>query len=356
MVARGCAAPDDRRAYDAAQDRAALEIVGWLAEHYTARAGDPHRHPHLQINARVQAAGRWRGLHTVGVRDSLDATNGVGHAAVMTDPEFRATLAAHGYHLDPESAEIVELAGYAGSFSARARQIEQNIDRYEAEWRTDHPGQEPGPTIRRAWDRRAWADARPDGDELAATWVEELHLFGFRPPSLPTEIETTSIGSLGRDAAVRETLSRLGARRSARNAADIRGEVEQLIARAGVVTAAPVRRELAEHLTAMVVSASTQLLERPDVPGHVRVPTSPRVLEVEREIVARMSHRAGGDAFPAYVRELRGHLSGLDDDQRVAVAHLTGGQASDRPTPGCIRTSCAVPRPAWRSRPEPTSR
>src|SRR3954454_10526292 len=87
--------PDIAAAYDAAQDRAAAEIIGWLAQHsttrvgprggqvqvpvevleavtmrhYTSRAGDPHRHLHLQFNARVFAARKWRGLHTVGVRD-----------------------------------------------------------------------------------------------------------------------------------------------------------------------------------------------------------------------------------------------------------------------------------------------
>lgn len=81
--------PEIAEAYDAAQERAAVEIIGWLAEHsttrvgprglqvqvpverleaavvrhYTSRAGDPHRHLHLQVNARVFAAGRWRGLH-----------------------------------------------------------------------------------------------------------------------------------------------------------------------------------------------------------------------------------------------------------------------------------------------------
>ena len=78
--------PEIAAAYDAAQDRAAAEIIGWLAEHattrvgprgrqvqvpveqieaavvrhYTSRAGDPHRHLHLQINARV-LGGRARG-------------------------------------------------------------------------------------------------------------------------------------------------------------------------------------------------------------------------------------------------------------------------------------------------------
>src|SRR4051812_6536849 len=89
--------PELAAAYDEAQDRAAAEIIGWLAghattrvgprggqvqvpvevleavtvRHYTSRAGDPHRHLHLQINARVFAVEKWRGLHTVGARDFL---------------------------------------------------------------------------------------------------------------------------------------------------------------------------------------------------------------------------------------------------------------------------------------------
>ena len=118
--------------------------------------------------------------------DSIEALNGIGHAAVMCDPEFRAVLAAHGYTLD-EDGEIEQLAPYAGRFSQRAAQIGRNVDRYEAAWRADHPGQEPGPKLRRAWDRRAWADARPDkvvprsGADLVAAWNHELRDLGFTP-------------------------------------------------------------------------------------------------------------------------------------------------------------------------------
>ena len=134
-------------AYDAAQDRAARQIIGWLAQHattrigprgrqvqvpvetidaatvrhYTSRAGDPHRHLHLQINARVWAADKWRGLHTVGVRDMIDAINGIGHAAVMCDPQFRHALADGGFTLDSQSGEVNELAGFAGSPNGRRR-------------------------------------------------------------------------------------------------------------------------------------------------------------------------------------------------------------------------------------------
>jgi exodeoxyribonuclease V alpha subunit len=129
--------PEIATAYDAAQDRAAAEVIGWLAEHattrvgprgrqvqvpvermeavtvrhYTSRAGDPHRHLHLQVNARVFAAGQWRGLHTVGVRDSLEAINGIGHAAVMCDPEFRAVLAAYGFTLDDQTGRSTSWPG-----------------------------------------------------------------------------------------------------------------------------------------------------------------------------------------------------------------------------------------------------
>ncbi len=75
--------PEIAEAYDAAQDRAATQIIGWLAghattrvgprggqvqvpvevleavtvAHYTSRAGDPHRHLHLQIGARFSPPG-----------------------------------------------------------------------------------------------------------------------------------------------------------------------------------------------------------------------------------------------------------------------------------------------------------
>src|SRR3954469_13954957 len=129
--------PDIAAAYDAAQDRAAEQIIAWLSEHattrigprggqvqvpvevleaatirhYTSRANDPHRHTHLQFGSRVYAAEKWRGLHTVGVRDFLGAINEIGHAAVACDPQFRAALSGHGYTMD-SSGELRHFADY----------------------------------------------------------------------------------------------------------------------------------------------------------------------------------------------------------------------------------------------------
>ena len=311
--------PDVAAAYDAAQERAAQEVIEWLADHattrvgprgrqvqvpvekleaavvrhYTSRAGDPHRHLHLQINARVFAAGGWRGLHSVGVVDSIEAINGIGTAAMMCDPELRHLLAAYGYTLDPGSEELRELAPYAGEFSARAGQIARNVDRYEAAWRRDHPGEEPGPKLRRGWDRRAWSDARPDkvvptdGTQLAQRWIDELRGLGFTPPAAGVALQPTAIGRINRDNVVTVALSRIGARRSSWNAADIRGNVERIIASVDVVTDPAVRRELAEDLTARAVERCIPLLGRDDVPTHVRSLTSREVLDVEADLVNR---------------------------------------------------------------------
>ncbi|UDY25043.1 MobF family relaxase [Nocardioides sp. Kera G14] len=354
--------PEISAALDAAQGRAAEQIIAWTAEHattrvgprggqvqvpvtqveaavirhYTSRAGDPHRHLHLQINARVFAEGKWRGLHSVGFRDMVAAINGIGHAAVATDPEFRAALAAHGFTMDSADGELTELTPYVGRFSARAAQIGRNIARYEAEWRAAHPGEEPGPRLRQTWDRHAWADARPDkprtseqdlpvdGAAMVSAWNHVLHDLGYRDPAqigLPLAPAGPSVAALDRDGAAELVISRLGAARSAWNPADIRGGVEEWIAATGLVVDGAVRIELAEDVTARAVSLCVPLLRTSGVPEHIRTLTSPHVLAVEAEIVAALVDRAAGPSEPALLTTLR---ASLDETQREAVAMLAG--------------------------------
>lgn len=353
--------PDIGAAYDAAQDAAAAEIVGWLAEHattrvgprggqvqvpverieavtvrhYTSRAGDPHRHLHLQVNARVFAAGKWRGLHTVGVRDSIDAMNGIGHAAMMTNPAFRQALADHGMTLDPETGEVKELAEYVGAFSARARQIAGNVESYEAEWRAANPDAEPGPQLYRSWDARAWAQARPDkvvptdGAAMTDEWVTELRDLGYRDaePTLLSEVMGRP-GELDRGKAVTTILNRLGAKRSGWNAADIRGEAERLIARENIVTDKPVRIELAEDLTARTLAACVPLLHRYGMPGHIRALTSQQVLAVEADLTSRMAARAGS------AMTSRANATGRDTDRTTVQNRVQDGAHDGAALPG----------------------
>ncbi len=348
--------PEIAAAYEAAQDRAGEEIIGWLARrvttrvgprgqqvavpveyleaavvrHYTSRAGDPHRHLHVQINARVFAAGKWRGLDTVTVRDSLAAVNGIGHTAIACDPQFRAALARHGYTLNSDG-ELAQLAPCVGAFSKRAAQIGRHLDRYEAAWRTEHPGQEPGPALRRGWDTRAWATQRPDkvspvsGAKLRRRWLDELAALGYRDRDTPVPVTGVPVAGVDRDQVVEVVLAELGAARSGWNAADVRGAVEQQLAALGLLAEPAARAELAEDLTARAVARCVPLLDRPGTPGHIRAMTSEHVLDVETDLVGRLAARAAephpDPAQPAVTAE------GLDVGQAAAVAALAGDQA-----------------------------
>jgi hypothetical protein len=153
-----------------------------------------------------------------------------------------------------------------------------------------------GPALRRAWDARAWADGRPDkvvpepGVNVQARWLAKLAALGYRDHDRPIQLTLPLAGQVDRDRAAVEVLTRLGAARSAWNAADVRGGVEQLLARAGMVADAAVRRELAEDLTTCALADCVPLLAR-EVPAHVRSLTSPQVLDVEADLTGRLAVR-----------------------------------------------------------------
>lgn len=346
--------PEISAALDQAQDKAAAEIVGWVAQHattrigprgrqaqvpvdrieaavirhYTSRAGDPHRHLHLQVNARVFAAGAWRGLHSVGVRDMIEAINGIGHAAVATDPEFRAALAARGLTLDAKSGEIEQLAPYVGAFSARTSQTTATSTgtrlsggasiRVRSRGRgcvrcgTGGRGPMRGRTRSSPPTARSWWRV---GTTSCAPWATAT-----RPPQ-PSSKRTRG-GWIDRDEAADWIISQLGAKRSAWNAADIRGKVEILLAQANLVAEPAARIELAEDVTARAAARCVRLLASPDVPEHVRSLTSQQVMEVEADLVGRLARRAEQPA-----RRIRLHGRGLtrvDPTQAAVVGALAG--------------------------------
>ena len=362
--------PDIADAYTAAQDRAAVEIVRWMGQHattrvgprgaqvstpvgrieavavhhYTSRAGDPHRHIHLQINARVEAAGKWRGIDSVAVRDSIGAVQGIGHAAVMADPSFRQSLAEHGFTLDPTTGEVIQLVGYVEPFSKRAEQVSGQVGQYETEWRAVNPDQEPGPALRRSWDARAWAEHRPGKAHVEPAqvahdrWVDELAELGYRPPERAAALVPLAVGRIDRDDAAAEVLARLTATRSAWNQADMRGEAEQLLTRRGVIAEPEVRAELAEDVTARAAAVALPVpgLSRAaeSMPEHIRAWTSAQAVAVEADLNGRLAGRGAADAVSG--RDAGAERVGraaeaagvqLDPAQADAAAALAGEHA-----------------------------
>ena len=105
-------------------------------------------------------------------------------------------------------------------------------------------------------------------------------------------LEATQVGWIDRDGAADWVISQLGAKRSAWNAADIRGKVEVLLAQTNLVAEPAARIELAEDVTARAAARCVRLLASPDVPEHVRSLTSQHVVTVEADLVHRLARRA----------------------------------------------------------------
>ena len=198
-------------------------------------------------------------------------------------------------------------------------------------WRREHPGEEPGPALLRAWDAAAWALDRPDKivpaspEVLHGRWLAELHALGYRPTNVPVSLGAVRAGGLDRDALADTVLSRLAVRRSAWNAADIRGEVEQQLAATGLMADPAVRIEAAEDITARTVAACVPLVPGPGVPEHIRAFTSKRVLQVEADLGARIAARTTPDRQTGTVAAPE--VAGLDTGQRQAVTVLAGDAA-----------------------------
>ncbi|MAB81707.1 MAG: hypothetical protein CMJ89_20410 [Planctomycetes bacterium] len=138
---------------------ARVEVVE--LKHRRSRALDPHIHRHLWLNVRVLGRdGRWSNIDSRVAMKMHTLINAEGELAARTDPAWIAALARHGYSLDG-NGEIAEVVQAVRQMSRRSNQIEKNRAVLLARWRSEHPGQEPGPDVVRQLDRLAWAQGRP---------------------------------------------------------------------------------------------------------------------------------------------------------------------------------------------------
>lgn len=314
-----------------------LEIA--VVRHQTSRAGDPHRHIHMQVNARVRAGGRWRGIDSAALLRMQRAINGIGTRAVQNDPEFRAVLASKGYRLDA-AGEISALAGAAPAMSKRSAQVAANVDRYEARWREENPGVEPGWSVRRAWDQRAWADGREQkkhtatrGAEVERAWQSELCELGVDVDAITSqpavELEGARVGQVDRDVVADRAIEVLGSGargRSAWSVHDVRGVVEEMLAEANVLGDPRALDELAEDVTERAHARSVSIVERA-VPAHVRHLTSQAVIDLEIDLQSRFAQRSAVGHVPlsdADVEAATANDVRLSRGQRDAVAAVAG--------------------------------
>lgn len=351
--------PDVSEALDGAQRDAVLQIRSWLGQHSvtrigprgaqevvpverletvavshkTSRAGDPHRHIHLQIGTRVWARGAWRGLDTAALFRQQGAIRALGTAVVAAHPRLAAVLDEHGLSLDPVSGEVAELVPFNGVLSKRADQVGRNLEVFEAQWRAAHPGQEPGPVVSARLQAQAWDHERPHkkparlGSE--AGWRRELDEAGYTPdlPRAPARA-VVSLDDVHVQEVASRALDRCAAAASTWTVHDIQRHVTQILTETGVRAQPGELAELIALTTRLAAEDCLSVLPAGSVrPEHVTHLTSLHVVAGETTLRDLLTARAGEPSDDvADVRRLPS-WEGLDDEQAAAAAAVASRDA-----------------------------
>ncbi|MGO3758166.1 MAG: MobF family relaxase [Agrococcus casei] len=275
--------PEVSDALDAAQQDALAEIRRWLARHSvtrvgslgaqevvpiqsmhvvgithrTSRAGDPHRHIHMQIGTRVWAAGKWRGLFTAALFRQQGAIRALGTAVIAASPDLATVLDRHGLTLDPVTGEVAELAPFNAVMSKRGEQVRKHLERLEAAWEVAHPGESMGPVVASRLRAVAWAYQRPAKKPTTlreeAAWVTELREAGYDPGAVQRRAPTASLSldELAVQGVAGRALDRCAAAASAWTPHTVRERVTRIITEHGVRATPEELREFIDLATSL---------------------------------------------------------------------------------------------------------
>ncbi|WP_136610072.1 MobF family relaxase [Sinomonas albida] len=345
--------PEVSAALDAAQQDAAAEIRRWLARHSvtrvgprgaqevvpveelhtvavvhrTSRAGDPHRHIHLQIGARVRAAGAWRALDTAALFAQQGAIRALGTAVIAAHPGLAEVLDRHGLTLHPVTGEVAELRPFNAAMSERAVQVERNLARLTAEWEAAHPGETPGPVVTARLQAKAWAHGwpakKPTSLAEEAAWIAELRQAGYDPATLnrPAPRMVVALDELSIEEVASRALDRCAAGASAWTTHTVTEHVTGLVTEYGVRATGEELREFVALATRLALGDCLSLLPPgAPAPKHVAHLTSVRVIEAETRLRDLLTARVA-EVEPERL-DIGGlvQADGLDSDQREAAA------------------------------------
>ncbi|WP_231494863.1 MobF family relaxase [Cellulomonas sp. KRMCY2] len=344
--------PEVSEALDAAQRDAVAEIRSWLGlhsvtrvgprgwqevvpverletvaiSHRTSRAGDPHRHIHLQIGTRVWAAGAWRGLDTAALFRQQGAIRALGTAVLAAHPGLASVLDAHALTLDHVTGEVAELQPFNAAMSKRASQVARNLAMFEAQWAAANPGQEPGPVVSARLQAKAWNHERPHkkpsrlGSE--AGWRRELDDAGYTPdlPRAPRR-DPVVLDELRVQEIANRALDRCAAGASTWTVHGIQEHVTRIIAEAGVRAERGELRDVIAMTTRLAAEDCLSVL--PPViahPEHVAHLTSVRVIAADTQLRDLLTARAAQPSGATPDVSSLARDRGLDDEQERAAA------------------------------------
>ncbi|WP_307794857.1 AAA family ATPase [Leifsonia sp. TF02-11] len=263
------------------EDLSRVEVVE--LRHERSRSLDPHKHRHLWLNVKVQGRdGRWSNVDTRVALRFQNVVNAEGDLASRTDPGWLAALAAKGFSLDA-NGEIAQLTHLVRPLSKRSAQIEANKVARVAEWKEQHPEQEPSHEVLNQIDRWAWAYGRPDKPANLDTegWAAVIrNELLTADPTLGRQrvaalVADQALGTLDLDLLAAKAIVDADARSTGTGGRfseiDVRAGVIRALAESGIIAARSELAPLIDRLEEAAAQTHTvTLLNEPGVPRHIK--------------------------------------------------------------------------------------
>ncbi|MFK4806167.1 AAA family ATPase [Microbacterium sp. ZW CA_36] len=312
-------------------------------QHRRSRALDPHIHRHLWLNVKVLGEdGKWSNVDSRVAMKMHTLINAEGELAARTDPAWLGALARHGYTLNSDG-EIAELANAVRPLSRRSTQIEANRAMLLANWRAEHPGQQPSPDRLHQIDRMAWAKARPNkpGDLDETAWehliADELEAIDptILTPRDPVPLDAIPLENIDLDLLGCRATVEADARSTACGGRfsqfDLRAGATRAVASSGVVAAREELQQTIDDITHRALELTVDLLpEEAQRPAHVKGYMATATAALKLELAARLDAltRAGTPTGETRILQsaddvLR-HDVELDELQVGAAAAIAG--------------------------------
>lgn len=249
---------------------------------------------------------------------------------ITAHPQLARVLDAHGLTLNPSTGEVAELQRFNQVMSKRAEQVARNLARFEAAWRRQHPGLEPGPAARSRLVSMAWDHDRPHkkparlGHEAA--WQKELADAGYRPGGPREDAPTpATAGDVAMRQVASRALDRCATAASTWTVHDAQQHVTHILTETGVRSDPRDLRRVIGEATSLAASDCLSVLPPGAArPEHVAHLTSVDVIASETRLRDMLVARAAADGQQAPNISALARARGLDLDQERAAAAIAG--------------------------------
>lgn len=315
-----------------AQEQVKFDRIEFTSvQHHTSRSGDPHMHRHVQFLSRGLVTledGRqvWRAVDGAVLYRMAERIHAAADLTLATDPELRRAIADAGYTWVPGEGggRIAEFEALTDEFSQRREQIAARRETVEAQWRAEHPGQEPSARLVRQWDNHSWSATRPEKHELAQEERDDqaARLATAVPTNTGRKLFKHHADEISPEIIAQDAVARLSTTRSAWSTADMKAAIDRRLAETYLLGDVG----LDQLREAAMQAARRELVnffdEGIDIEGTYHW-TSKQVLATDQAIEESLRGRAQTPGQDGEVKVDRGGFV-LSDGQAAAARSVTG--------------------------------